>query len=67
MITRKTLIIALLLASTASFAQIESVVKDEWIPESRMEQHNEFKAGDYAYPAKPATSGTSALAWAFRL
>ncbi|MEZ5052544.1 MAG: OmpA family protein [Chitinophagales bacterium] len=53
MITRKTLIIALLLASTASFAQIESVVKDEWIPESRMEQHNEFKAGDYAYPAKP--------------
>lgn len=53
MITRRILTIALLLASTATFAQIEPVINDEWIPDSRMEQHEEFKNGDYAFPAKP--------------
>lgn len=53
MITRKILTIALLAISSASFAQIESVVNEEWIPESRMEQQEQFNAGDYAYPAKP--------------
>lgn len=53
MITRKILTIALLIASTAAFAQIEPVINEEWIPDSRMEQHEEFKNGDYAFPAKP--------------
>lgn len=53
MITRRILTIALLISSTAAFAQIEPVINDEWIPDSRMEQHEQFKAGDYAFPAKP--------------
>lgn len=53
MITRKLLIAVFLLMSGAAFAQIEPVINEEWIPESRMDQHESFMNGDYAFPAKP--------------
>ncbi|MBC8046422.1 MAG: OmpA family protein [Fimbriimonadaceae bacterium] len=53
MITRKLLIAVLLLVSGAAFAQIEPVINEDWIPEGKMEQHESFTNGDYAFPAKP--------------
>jgi outer membrane protein OmpA-like peptidoglycan-associated protein len=60
MITRKLVFATLLLVSGVAFAQtednqfqIEPVNLDEWVPESRMDQQDAWKAGEYAYPAKP--------------
>lgn len=53
MVTRKFIVAAMLLIGSSAFAQIEPVINEEWIPESRMEQHEQFTAGDYAFPAKP--------------
>jgi len=53
MVTRKFIIAVLLLISGSAFAQIEPVINEEWIPDSRKEQHDQFVAGDYAFPAKP--------------
>ncbi|MBC8173631.1 MAG: OmpA family protein [Chitinophagales bacterium] len=53
MIIRKLFFAVFLLSSGAAFTQIEPVINEEWIPESKMEQHEAFTNGDYAFPAKP--------------
>ncbi len=46
------LLAALILSASALFAQGQ-VINEELIPESRMEQHEQFMANETAYPAKP--------------
>ncbi|MFN0274808.1 MAG: OmpA family protein [Chitinophagales bacterium] len=53
MITRKLVFAVLLLMSGAAFAQIEPVINDGWISDGNMEQHEQWKNGDYAFPANP--------------
>lgn len=53
MITRKIVFAVLLLVSGAAFAQIDPVINDGWISDGNMEQHDQWKAGDYPYPARP--------------